>query len=118
MVPSALAGNDEQLVPILNIDMRRSEMRPDPRSAADVGLSDVTDFGWGAIYVAASVSREKVEVLENAFVRLNQNEEYRAAMLDMHTTPVFVPGAEWEERVAAQRARMGEILADLGLKKK
>jgi len=118
MVPSGLAGHEEQLMPILNIDMTRTELRPEIRSATDVELENVTDFGWGAIYVAASVGAEKVKVLEDAFDKLNQILEYREAMLSMDTIPEFVPGKEWTALVAKQYDQMGGILTDLNLKMK
>jgi tripartite-type tricarboxylate transporter receptor subunit TctC len=73
---------------------------------------------WRGIAVPKGTPQPVIVRLEEAIKHTVDSPEFAAAGRSIGFTPAFLPAAEFGKLIAGDDARLGEVMAELGLKKR
>jgi tripartite-type tricarboxylate transporter receptor subunit TctC len=96
---------------------RRAPVFPDVPSAEELGYSVALDM-WRGIAAPKGTPPPVIARLENAVRRTVESPEFVAAGEACGFTPAFLPADKFGRLIASDDARLGNVMAELGLKKR
>jgi tripartite-type tricarboxylate transporter receptor subunit TctC len=114
-VVAHVKGNDLRVLAVLG--SRRATVFPDVSTAEELGYPIALDM-WRGIAVPRGTPRPVITSLEEAVRRTVESPEFAAAGEAVGFTPAFLPAEKFGKLIAHDDARLGNVMAELGLKKR
>jgi tripartite-type tricarboxylate transporter receptor subunit TctC len=114
-VVAHVKGNDLRVLAVLG--SRRAPVFPDVPTAEELGYPVALDM-WRGIAVPRGTPRRAIACLEEAVRRTVESEEFAAAGETVGFTPAFLPADKFGKLIASDDVRLGNVMAELGLKKR
>jgi tripartite-type tricarboxylate transporter receptor subunit TctC len=114
-VVAHVKGRDLRVLAVLG--SRRAPVFPDVPTAEELGYPVALDM-WRGIAVPRGTPRPVIACLEEAVRRTVESPEFAAAGEMAGFTPAFLPADKFGKLIASDDARLGSVMAELGLKKR
>jgi len=114
VIPHA-KGGDLRVLAVLG--SRRSPVLPDVSTADELGCPVALDM-WRGIATPKGTPRPVIARLEDAVRRTVDSPQFAAAGETNGFTPAFLPADQFGKLIVRDDARLGNVMADLGLKKR
>jgi tripartite-type tricarboxylate transporter receptor subunit TctC len=115
-LPSALAQVKAGRLKALAITSKeRSRLAPEIPPLADTANGMVV-VAWQGLFAPAGTPDPVLERLSREVRAILQNPDMRAKLVEMGTTPVGSPRAEFADYVRAENTRWAEVIRDAGIK--
>jgi tripartite-type tricarboxylate transporter receptor subunit TctC len=114
-VVAHVKSHDLRLLAVLG--SRRDPVFPDVPTAQELGYPVALDM-WRGIAVPKGTPQPVIARLEDAIKHTVDSPEFAAAGRGIGFTPAFLPDAEFGKLIAGDDARLGQVMAELGLKKR
>jgi len=108
-------GGDLRVLGVLG--SRRAPVFPDVPTAEELGYPVALDM-WRGVAVPRGTPRPVITCLEEAVRRTVESAEFTAAGEAVGFTPAFLPADKFGKLIASDDVRLGNVMADLGLKKR
>jgi tripartite-type tricarboxylate transporter receptor subunit TctC len=96
---------------------RRASVLPDVPTADELGYPVALDM-WRGIAVPKGTPRAVIARLEDAVRHTVESPQFAAAGDAIGFTPAFLPADKFGKLIASDDARLGNVMAELGLKKR
>ena len=118
-LPAAMVGQVKagKLRVIASIGSKRAPIFPDVPTAQEQGVDVALDM-WRGIAVPKDTPDAVVATLEGAIKGTVESDSFTQAGSKLGFTPAFLTAAEFGKVIAADDKKIGELVAQLGLKKK
>ncbi|HEV3184697.1 MAG TPA: tripartite tricarboxylate transporter substrate binding protein [Xanthobacteraceae bacterium] len=114
-VVAHLKSHDLRVLAVLG--SRRDPVFPDVPTAQELGYPVALDM-WRGIAVPKGTPQPVIARLEEAIKHTVDSPEFAADGRSIGFTPAFLPAAEFGKLIAGDDARLGQVMAELGLKKR
>jgi len=118
-LPAALVAHvksgDLRILAVLG--SRRDPVFPDVPTAQELGFKVALDM-WRGIAVPKGTPKAIVVRLQDAIKRTVDSHEFQEAGKNIGFTPAFLPAEDFGTLIATDDKRLGDVMAELGLKKK
>ena len=96
---------------------RRAPVFPDVPTAEELGYTVALDM-WRGIAVPRGTPRPVIACLEDAVRRTVESQAFAQAGETIGFTPAFLPADQFGKLIAKDDVRLGNVMAELGLKKR
>jgi tripartite-type tricarboxylate transporter receptor subunit TctC len=114
-VVAHVKGGDLRVLGVLG--SRRAPVFPDVPTAEELGYPVALDM-WRGVAAPRGTPRPVIACLEDAVRRTVESPEFTAAGEAVGFTPAFLPAEKFGKLIASDDVRLGNVMADLGLKKR
>jgi tripartite-type tricarboxylate transporter receptor subunit TctC len=114
-VVAHVKGGDLRVLAVLGT--RRAPVFPDVSTAEELGYPVALDM-WRGIAAPRGTPRQVIACLQEAIRRTVESPEFAAAGDAVGFTPAFLPADKFGKLIATDDVRLGNVMADLGLKKR
>lgn len=105
-----------QLIPLAISSEKRQEILPDVPTFMESGV-DYTGRGWKAIFAHKDIPEDRFEILQEAFLSLEESRSFQKLMTGLGETIALTPGSEFESFWLEEYKEYGDLLSTLGMKK-
>jgi len=117
-LPAAVVGHvrSKDLRVLAALGSRRDPVFPDVPTARELGYPIALDM-WRGVAVPKATPKPVIARLEDAIRQTVQSPEFQAAGETIGFTPAYLPAEDFGKLIASDDVRLGEVMAELGLKK-
>ncbi len=118
-LPAAVIGHvkNNDLRVLAALGSRRDPAFPDVPTAQEMGYKIALDM-WRGIAVPKGTPKPVIAKLQDAIEQTVRSPEFQDAGKNIGFTPAFLPADDFGKLIASDDVRLGEVMAELGLKKK
>ena len=114
-VVAHVKGHDVRVLAVLG--SRRAPVFPDVPTAEELGHAVTLDM-WRGVAAPKGTPRAVIARLEDAVRRTVESSAFAAAGKAVGFTPAFLPSDKFGKLIASDDARLGNVMAELGLRKR
>jgi tripartite-type tricarboxylate transporter receptor subunit TctC len=114
-VVAHVKGGDLRVLAVLG--SRRAPVFPDVPTAEELGYPVALDM-WRGIAVPKGTPRAVISRLEDAARRTVESPAFESAGATVGFTPAFLPADKFGKLIASDDVRLGNVMAELGLKRR
>ncbi|BDG59551.1 Bug family tripartite tricarboxylate transporter substrate binding protein [Caldinitratiruptor microaerophilus] len=97
-------------------DSERDPALPDVPTAKEQGVDLVMNL-WRGVAAPSGTPKEVIQVLEGAIQKVVTSDEFKEASKKLSFRPAFLGAQDFGKLIADDDARIGQLMADLGLRK-
>ncbi len=96
---------------------QRDPVFPDVPTAKELGFPVALDM-WRGIAVPEGTPKPVIAALQNAIKQSVESQGFKEAGTQIGFTPAYLPADDFGQLIASDDAKLAQVMADLGLKKK